>query len=80
MKNRLYCLGGSQNGVRVCLNADHFFSPEDELYSRCMLRVLNQYGETISHPYWRLNRLPLDAAARIANELRAQYARGDYVD
>ena len=44
MKNRMYCVGGSQDGVKVCLSADHFFSPNDELYNRCTLRIQSQYG------------------------------------
>ena len=70
MKNRMYCVGGSQDGVKVCLSADHFFSPNDEMYSCCTLRIQSQYGHYVDQPYWKLSSLSHEQATRQANMYR----------
>ena len=80
MKNRLYCLGGSQDGVKVCLTGDHFFSPNDELYKRCTLRIQSKYRYAIAQPFWKLNSMTHEAAERQANMYKPDRSGDNYVD
>ena len=68
MQYRLMCLGGPQDGMKVCGTASHFASPDGSNYSLCNLRVTGQDVLSAPRKFWKWNELSLYHANELANQ------------
>jgi len=70
MKNKAFCLGGSQDGVKVCLNSSQFYTPNHESYSMCELSITNQHGYPVPQQFWKADHISMGQAMTLANQYR----------
>lgn len=69
MKNKAYCIGGSQDGVQVVSPSSHFMTPLDEIYTLCQIKITNFDGSISNKHFWRLERLSYQEATARARSL-----------
>lgn len=68
MQHRLMCLGGPQDGLKVCGTASYFAAPDGSFYSICNLRVTGRNGLSEPRPYWKWNELSVYHASELAQQ------------
>lgn len=68
MRFKAYCLGGSQNGVKVHMPINHFISPADESYVMCEIWMHNGRSYPAPQNYWRMSCMSIQEATALANK------------
>lgn len=68
MQHRLMCLGGPQDGLRVCGTASFFSSPDGSTYMLCNLRLIGRNGLSFNRQFWKWTELSLQHALELASQ------------